>query len=1227
MRTVVVSIIALLFLASCSSSKLYYHKEQQAWKDSATTSDNQLIYSLYLLGDVGDDTALSAPVLGSLKTKLDSSDKDEAGVVFLGDNLYPKGMHKKHSKWREQDELRLNVQLDAVKDFDGEIVFVPGNHDWQSAGVNGLKHVQRQEKYVQKYLDKGNVFRPSHGCPGPDVVELAPGVILIILDTQWWLHHHERSSGEKDGCEVRTTEELMFQFEHLLKKYRDQNVIVVGHHPLYSNGEHGGHFKPKDHLFPITAKKKKTFVPLPGIGSIYPYYRKFIGLRQDITHPVYQDMKRKLERAMNEYDNVVYAAGHEHNLQYTNQEAIHHIISGSGSKVTNIKYDRNIDFGARKRGYSRLGYYENGEIWLEYYVFDDGSKLEQLAYRRHLYTKKPVTANNAMPHKEKSYAGMYATVIPDSIKGAGALKRLIFGSLNRDLWTTPIRVPYLDIHNEKGGLTPIKKGGGKQTLSLRMKGGDGKQYTLRGIKKNPMYFVEKQLRGTISQDIAYDGIAASHPYASIVIPPLAKAADVYHSIPRLVYLPNDSTLGDYMEEFGGMFCLFEERPNGNVSKDDNFGNSKNVMGYPEAVENIHSQYDHVVDKKYVVRARLFDMFIGDFDRHDDQWRWGKYKEKDEVVYRPIPRDRDQAFFKSNGLVMNMAKWRWLLWYVQPFEDEIKDIEGVNRQGRHFDRSFLTEASLKDWREQAQFIQEKLTDEVIEQAIKLFPEEAYSINGEELIARLKTRREKLVETAERYYEVLAKSVDVVGTFNDDYFEIDRFEDGAVEVSVYPRKKGKKHKKKRYYHRVFYSDQTKEIVLYGLEGNDEYKVKGEVNKSILVRIVAGANKDYITDDSKVRGSKKMTRIYETEGHNTIEPGTEATVDIRKVENAFDYDRKQFEYNILAPGLSMGYNANDGFFIGPAFTYTKQGFKKEPYAQQHKVTANYGFLSQGYNLVYKFDFTDAIGSWNLAGKLVANTPLVYRYFGSNNTEKNALGDVIRMNNYLVEPRLRLHSKSLAQQFDLGLKFQHVNFDSTSTRFVQAHETRSQEFVGALVRYQLTDLDNKLNPHHGIQISGGAFWEKSITYSNVNYVQLKTELRLFFPIHITPKQTTLGFRTGFVSNLGDYTFFQANFLNGFENFRGIPRNRFSGQSQFYNNFDLRFSLFKVPNKIIPFDVGILAHFDAANSLQGNDVNYWYTSYGGGGFIKILDFMMLVGTYSVSEVDQVFTLGSKFLF
>ena len=51
------------------------------------------------------------------------------------------------------------------------------------------------------------------------------------------------------------------------------------------------------------------------------------------------------------------------------------------------------------------------------------------------------------------------------------------------------------------------------------------------------------------------------------------------------------------------------------------------------------------DQDQVLRSRLFDIWIGDWDRHDDQWRWASFKDKNGFTYyQPIPRDRDQIFF-------------------------------------------------------------------------------------------------------------------------------------------------------------------------------------------------------------------------------------------------------------------------------------------------------------------------------------------------------------------------------------------------------------------------------------------------------------------------------------------------------------------------------------------------------------------------------------------------------
>ncbi len=1230
--------IVLLF-CSCSVSKKHITNQANSLSLEAKNED-KIAYSLYLIGDAGDDLKKSTPILNSLKKRLQKENTQNTGVAFLGDNLYPAGLRKKNNKNRAEDERRLDVQINAVQNFKGDILFIPGNHDWGEQAHSGLKRIKRQEKYIQRMLQGRNVFRPSHGCPGPEVIKVSDDFVIIILDTQWWLHKHEKPKGEKDGCEVSNTDELMVAFKEALKKNRSKNIVVLGHHPLVSNGSHGGYFPIKDHIFPLTKLNKNFYIPLPGLGSIYPIYRKYIGHNQDIAHPVYADMSKQIKVAINEYDNVIYAAGHEHNLQYIQQENAHYVISGSGSKTTYVRNNRRIQYGANLTGYTRLYHYENGEMWIDFITVNQETGKENIGYRKLLF--------KAHSHEEKvskttiqktDYTGKTAKVIPDTMFRAGNFKRIFFGDLHRDLWTKELEVPYLNIHYEKGGLVPVKKGGGMQSISLRMKGGDGKEYVIRGIKKNSKFLIERNLRGTLAQDIIYDGIAGSHPYASIVIPPLADAAGVYHTNPKLVYVPKDPILGEYMEEFGGMFCLFEERPNGNMKHEASVGNSKKVVGYVDVINKTQQEYDHIVDYKSVLTARLFDMLIGDWDRHDDQWRWAQFKKKNKFIYRPIPRDRDQAFFRFDGAVMDLMNSKFLLRKFQPFKHKINDVPGLGFNARYFDRANLNEASKADWIYAAQQIQKNVTDNKIEAAIRSFPSEAFDFSGPEIISTLKARRNQLVETAQRHYHFIAKEVDIVGTFREDYFDVQRLENGEVEVSIYPaNKKGKKKKAKRYYHRVFKRNETKEIRLYGLDGSDIYNIEGDVKKSIIVRIISGEKAIKVKDKSKVAGLRKKTQVYHFNKKDKIKGGTETRIRVLRDENDhYEYNRKEFLYDKAVPGLSIGFNPNDGFYIGPAFTYTKQGFKKRPFKHKHKFAANRTFGAKGYNIYYDFKRTELIGPLDFHLMTQINRPIVYQFYGRGN-ETKALDDDfklhnVRMNNFEVNPSLNYSFLNNTRNLKLSLDVRRVSFDQKPIVPMPSWETQDQTFMGLTMSYENENKNSNINPSRGTHLKLAGSWNRGIDNSPINFFRINSSLSFYIPIHIINQQTVLAVRTGFARNFGTHAFFQSNFLDGFVNFRGVRRNRYAGNASLFHNIELRQSLLKVKTYTAPFDIGLLGHFDLGKVWERTvNSSRFHNSYGAGAFINVLDYFMLMGTYSVSNPfdsreNEQLTIGTAFLF
>jgi len=148
-------ICIFILLQSCANHRLNYSQGAKDWDKQAAAAEikSPVEHSIYLIGDAGNGkNEKSTRALKLLKRKL-SKAPENTSVIFLGDNIYPAGMPPKDKKEeRKKAEGRLNVQLDALENFKGQPLFIPGNHDWRTYGVKGVK---RQEKYVEKFLNKG----------------------------------------------------------------------------------------------------------------------------------------------------------------------------------------------------------------------------------------------------------------------------------------------------------------------------------------------------------------------------------------------------------------------------------------------------------------------------------------------------------------------------------------------------------------------------------------------------------------------------------------------------------------------------------------------------------------------------------------------------------------------------------------------------------------------------------------------------------------------------------------------------------------------------------------------------------------------------------------------------------------------------------------------------------------------------------------------------------------
>ena len=349
--------------AGCSHTKPYYHPEIPDIERRESETEGVLRYRLLLLGDGGAPNP-DEPVL---KTLGEWAQKDAAktSIVFLGDNMYPEGMtaRKKH-----EAATRLTPQLAVVKDAGVHGLFIPGNHDWASGKSEGYSALLAQEKFINDALAGEQNFLPSGGSPGPVALELPkvnPVVRLIVLDTQWWLHQHEKPQKSSE----KVIEELIALLDTELP------VIVVGHHPLQSYGPHGGYFDWKSHFFAGRVVKKWLWIPTPIIGSAYPYTRRHLyKLDQDMGGTRNKNMVAQLNRAFStrklphqSTPLLIYASGHEHSLQVLKGDSVDYLlVSGAAAsrKVTEVSSGDNTLFAHQHTGFMAVDFFTNGNVLL-----------------------------------------------------------------------------------------------------------------------------------------------------------------------------------------------------------------------------------------------------------------------------------------------------------------------------------------------------------------------------------------------------------------------------------------------------------------------------------------------------------------------------------------------------------------------------------------------------------------------------------------------------------------------------------------------------------------------------------------------------------------------------------------------------------------------------------------------------------------------------------------------
>jgi len=634
------------------------------------------------------------------------------------------------------------------------------------------------------------------------------------------------------------------------------------------------------------------------------------------------------------------------------------------------------------------------------------------------------------------------------------------------------------------------------------------------------------------------------------------------------------------------------------------------------LNKLRKNENHKIDEASYIRARLFDMLIGDWDRHEDQWRWAIFKEENKTIYRPIPRDRDQVFsIMADGALLGFAtKIVPSLRLLQSYEEELKSPKWFNLEPYPLDMALINQSDRTVWNVQVQHIVNKLTDEIIDKAFTHFPREVNDETIQDIKRKLKGRRANLQKISDEYYNHINKYAVIKGTDKDDWFEIERFPAGDTKVTAYRIKKGEKGE--IFHHRIYTYDDTKEIWIYGLDDKDTFEVFGNGGKFIPIRLIGGQN----NDKYNIKNGKKV-KIYDFKSKKsefiTNKGNVKLTDDYET--NVYDYKKLKYNANQLIP--IIGANPDDGFKIGIVNSYSIYGFERNPFTAKHVFSASYYFATNGFDFKYYGEFANVVGRWNFGlGAIYTSPNYSINFFGFGNETINP--NVEDEDNFDIDyNRVKLKALKfspsmiwrgeLGANFKIGLSYESIEVEETTGRFINlffndSEEEKSNDFIGAEATYSFINKDNKAFPTLGIQTSLQVGYKKYIDESK-GFGYIIPSLGFDYKL-VSSGQLVLATKVKAHLTLGDnFEFYHAASLGASDGLRGYRNQRFTGKNAFYQNTDLRLNLRKVKTGILPLNIGIYGGVDYGRVwVDGEDSDKWNNSFGGGIFADMAEMMTL---------------------
>ena len=804
------------------------------------------------------------------------------------------------------------------------------------------------------------------------------------------------------------------------------------------------------------------------------------------------------------------------------------------------------------------------------------------------------------------------SIYPQGMRNKSVLYNKLWGVHYRTLYSIPITAEAVTMQTLLGGVHGVEQAADFHALILADR--YDRLYMLKPLGGSTSFleskffremYNKKEFKGTYLDKFIGDAYTIINPYTFLATDRMAEIAGLSNNNSR-IYFMQGGTQEDTIDTGASIHNkLISLR---NVP---DTATQRNISSTEQLLKQIRQSKSYQVNQQEYIAERLYDMLIGDWNKIPENWNWRAVHSADSLLFTPIMIDRNHAFTKTDGLLFKQMLKVLGLGFITNFSGHPKDVEKINTLGYTLDMALTGQADEQVWIQQALILQNILTDSVINEAFRLLPPEIQGTETDAIKAKLLIRRDSLPYMAHRYYRKLQRTPVLTATDGDDRIMLERFGHDSLRVCIYPKGNPVPSFQKKYS-----GKDTEEIWLYGLDGNDEYEVRGEAAKEFPVYLIAGPGRNTYNMEQARR-----IRIYANESDRDrlkSVSGVHKIISDSPAIHDYDYEKVKYkEFEFTPWGF---YDSDIGFSLGAFFTYTMYGFKQSPFTFRHRIGYNYlqGFMYQG-----TFPFYDERKSFNLDA-FIASPRNFFNFFGYGNNSEGFKDEAknynrVTLRQYSLIPSFRMEMKR-NQQLTLSASFEMYKAKHTEGRYISQilpgnHPIYGMNlFAGAEAAYQIGMIPASFIPKLEVAASSG--WKMNLKNPGRNFPYSKLDLSATFGC-----SDRFSIETGAEVKLlynNKYDFYQAAGIT----LRGFRDNRFIGKQSFYQHTDFRLDMGKIQNPFTPLKYGLFTGFDYGRVwFPDEHSRKWHTSYGGGFWLTVVNKVTTQYSWFGSEE------GARFLF